>query len=138
MIKIQNSLMDKERIKTRSEKWFFNIFCFVLLIICLFTFISKVAFIRVLVDGASMSPTLKSGDVLFVTETDNIEVGDIVVIDGEKVNGKGGYDWLIKRVIAIGEKDKTVVVEIKDGGVFVGYKGEELNRRRLSSIRHYN
>lgn len=126
MYKIQASLMEKNSKEALIDKWFINFVCVLLFIFCVFLFITKIAFMSVYVDGSSMYPTLKSGDVLFVSKSTDFEVGDIVVIDGEKKNVKGGYDWLIKRVIAVGEKDKTVVVEIKDGSVFVGYKGEQL------------
>lgn len=89
--------------------------------------LNKVVFFSVYVDGPSMSPTLKSGDVLFVSKNFEVKEGDIIVIDGEKEKLDGsGYEWLIKRAIVIGEKDATKVVEIKDGKVFVGYKDQAL------------
>ena len=89
-------------------------------------FINKFVFVNVYVEGQSMYPTLTSGDVLFAYQGNDAEVGDIVVIDGEKANGKGGYDLLIKRIIAIGQKDKTIIVEIKDGKVYVGDSDQTL------------
>lgn len=88
------------------------------------------------VSGSSMYPTLESGDVLFMS---NVEVdeygsistknGDIIIIEGEKFNAKGESQLLIKRQIAKGEKDRTVVVEIKDGYVYVD--GEILKEEYL-------
>lgn len=88
------------------------------------------------VSGSSMYPTLESGDVLFMS---NVEVdeygsistknGDIIIIEDEKFNAKGESQLLIKRQIAKGEKDRTVVVEIKDGYVYVD--GEMLKEEYL-------
>jgi signal peptidase I len=88
------------------------------------------------VSGSSMYPTLQSGDVLFMS---NVEVdeygsistknGDIIIIEDEKFNAKGESQLLIKRQIAKGEKDRTVVVEIKDGYVYVD--GEMLKEEYL-------
>ncbi len=89
--------------------------------------LNRVVFFSVYVDGPSMSPTLSSGDVLFVNKKFELKEGDIIVIDGEKQNDNGtGYEWLIKRAIVIGEKDAVKVVEIKNGKVFVGYKNQIL------------
>ncbi len=128
MHKIQASLMDREKRKILVDKWTVRALCFIVLSFCLFIFFTKVLLFSVYIDGASMYPTLNSKDVVFVSRSTDVKVGDIVVIDGEKKNSQGGYDWLIKRVIAIGEKDKTVVVEIKNGSVYVGYKGEGTTR----------
>lgn len=89
--------------------------------------LNRVVFFSVYVDGPSMSPTLRNGDVLFVSKNFEVKEGDIIVIDGEKENADGtGYEWLIKRAILIGEKDAVKVVEIRDGKVFVGYKNQIL------------
>ncbi len=84
--------------------------------------LNRVVFFSVYVDGPSMNPTLNSGDVLFVNKNYELKEGDIIVIAGEKDNSQ----WIIKRAIAIGEKDRVRVVEIKDGKVFVGYKNQIL------------
>ena len=68
-----------------------------------------------------MEPTLKSQDVLFANKNISPEAGDIIVIDGMKESEDGkGYDLLIKRAIAIGQKDKTIIVELIHGRIWVG------------------
>ena len=89
--------------------------------------LNRVVFFSVYVDGPSMLPTLQSGDVLYVSKNYEVKEGDIIVIDGEKENiQKTGYEWIIKRAIAVGEKDVVKIVEIKDGKVFVGYENQTL------------
>jgi signal peptidase I len=121
---VNNNLIDDEqpqKPKRRvADKIFVIVLCCILLLMTAMIFVNKFVFLNVYVEGQSMAPTLSSGDVLFAYKGNDIEVGDIVVIDGEKSNGKNGYDLLIKRVIAIGQKDKTIVVEISGGKVYVG------------------
>ena len=118
--------------KQKKKKSVFEIILWITLslIILLSTtliILNRVVFFSVYVDGPSMSPTLKNGDVLFVSKDFEVKEGDIIVIDGEKKKPNGeGYDWLIKRAILIGEKNVVKVVEIRDGKVFVGYKNQIL------------
>ena len=124
-----NNLIDEEPQEPKkklADKIFVIVLCCLLLLMTAMIFVNKFVFLNVYVEGQSMAPTLSSGDVLFAYKGNDIEVGDIVVIDGEKSNGKNGYDLLIKRVIAIGKKDKSTIVEIKDGKVYVGQSDESL------------
>ena len=114
-------------IKQKKKKSVFEIILWItlsLIILLSSTLIilNRVVFFSVYVDGPSMNPTLNSGDVLFVNKKFEVKEGDIIVIAGEKDNSQ----WIIKRAIAIGEKDRVRVVEIKDGKVFVGYKNQVL------------
>ena len=87
---------------------------FIVLIFSVISFLFSYVFMSVVVDGASMYPTLRSGDVLMVHKTQSIKRGDIVVIkDGKDSNGNDKL--IIKRVIAT-ELDS---VEIIDGVVKV-------------------
>ena len=120
MNKVNDNLMEIKAKKKRADKIFALLLCIILIFMTALIFVNKFVFLNVYVDGQSMYPTLSSGDVLFAHKGNDVEVGDIIVIDGEKSNGRGGYDLLIKRAIAIGKKDKTVIVEIKAGKVYVG------------------
>ena len=112
--------------KKKVDKILTIVLLVVLVLMTATIFVNKFVFVNVYVEGQSMYPTLTSGDVLFAYQGNDAEVGDIVVIDGEKSNGQGGYDLLIKRIIAIGQKDKTIIVEIKDGKVYVGDSDQTL------------
>ncbi len=127
MYKVCDSLIEKAQKKEKSNRNF-NLFLaiFVLIMVTFFVFTNYI-FISVYVDGESMCPTLSDGNVLFANKNITPEEGDIIVIDGEKEKADGsGYDWLIKRAIVIGQKDKTIIVEIRDDSVWVGEEGQEL------------
>lgn len=119
MIKINDSLMEKEQKKQKSDFIATSFFLIFLFVLTLALFFNNYIFSSIYVSGQSMSPTLQSGNVLYIDSNRDVEQGDIIVIDKEKQNFKGGYDWLIKRVIAKGEKDKIVTVEIIDGYIFI-------------------
>ena len=118
-----------------SNKFFYFIMALMIAILVFVLYLNN-NYKLVDVSGSSMYPTLESGDVLFMS---NVEVdeygsistknGDIIIIEDEKFNAKGESQLLIKRQIAKGEKDRTVVVEIKDGYVYVD--GEMLKEEYL-------
>ena len=69
--------------------------------------------------GDSMNPTLESGDVLFTqkisTYFKKYDRGDIVVLNGQGMEGYSKSEYLIKRVIGLpGE-----TVKIEDGNVYI-------------------
>ncbi|MCR5529256.1 MAG: signal peptidase I [Saccharofermentans sp.] len=69
--------------------------------------------------GDSMKPTLYSGDMVYTlkipTYTHNYNRGDIVILDGEDMEGYDREEYLIKRVIGLpGE-----TVRIADGHVYI-------------------
>ena len=69
--------------------------------------------------GDSMSPTLESGDVLFTqkisTYLKKYERGDIVVLNGQNMEGYNKSEYLIKRIVGLpGE-----TVKIADGNVYI-------------------
>ena len=115
MYKINDSLLERKNKKIKSDFAFLRAIAFIALIVVVITTLSTYVFFNVVVDGASMKPTLYSGDVLIANRTLKCERGSLVVIDGVKEKEDGGYYWLIKRVIAM-EGD---FVEIKDGDVYV-------------------
>ena len=128
MYKVKDSLIENAQKQAKGNR-IFNLVLGIafLLVLTIFVF-SNFILISVYVDGTSMDHTLHSGEVIFANKTLTATEGDIIVIDGEKVSADGkGYDWLIKRAIVIGKKDKTMVVEIKEGKVWVGEKGQELS-----------
>ena len=71
-------------------------------------------FIKVVVDGNSMYPTLKDGQVITVSLVDDYDYGSIVVIKDELQD-----EWIVKRVIAKGGD----TVEIKNGKVSLRKQG---------------
>ena len=126
--------VSENEIKTEQKKSIIEIILWIVLILIIalsstLIVLNRVVFFNVYVDGPSMNPTLQSGDVLFVNKKFEVKEGDIIVIDGEKLNAQGTeYEWLIKRAIVVGEKNAVKVVEIKDGKVFVGYKNQVLEQ----------
>ena len=75
--------------------------------------------------GGSMEPTLYDGDVVFTqkitTYTKGYDRGDIVILDGENMDGYNHEEYLIKRIIGLpGE-----TVRIADGKVLIKKPGEE-------------
>lgn len=134
MNKVNDSLIEVKTKNKKADKIFALVLCIVLLLTTALIFVNKFVFLNVYVDGQSMYPTLNSGDVLFAVKGNNVVEGDIIVVDGVKKNGNGGYDLLIKRVIAIGKKDKTTIVEIKNGKVYVGDSDENLKELKESYL----
>lgn len=115
MIKVNDSLIEVQKKQQRSD---FNFVIFLLvaaLVISSMTVINNNLIKSVYVSGPSMMSTLHNQDVLFMDVHAKSQNGDIIVIDGEKKNGT----WIIKRQIAVGEKDRKVIVEIKGGMVYV-------------------
>lgn len=74
--------------------------------------------------GDSMSPTLESGDVLFTqkisTYFNKYERGDIVVLNGQNMEGYNKSEYLIKRIVGLpGE-----TVKIENGNVYIKPQGQ--------------
>lgn len=118
MHKITDSLSERERKTAISNLIFYEMILVFLLVITIIITLNTYVFFNVLVDGSSMYPTLKTGDVLVANRQRETVFGDIIVIDGEKTDGKGGYEWLIKRAIAF----EGQTVEITDGKVIIDGK----------------
>ncbi len=118
MYKINDSLMEKARAKTKSDFIVFIVVAILALVLCVVTFLNNFVFFSVLIDGPSMEPTMYTGDVLVANRYKKPTHGSIVIISGEKDND----EWLIKRVIAM-EGDR---VDIRgDNCVYVWYAGTE-------------
>jgi len=99
-----------ERAESERENRVFLIMCVFLLIwFAAFFLLNNYNFMYVEVDGASMNKTLNDKDVLCVNKRIKAGYGDIIIIDKVKHNTSGGYDYLIKRVIAVG--GDTVKIE---------------------------
>lgn len=103
--------------------WVDTLMFAVILILLLFTF-----FVRpVVVDGNSMNPTLKNGDVLTVRSVNTkIQKGDIVVTQNPLEKP------LVKRVIATG--GDTIDFDFMDGVVIVN--GVALNEPYIAEATH--
>ena len=73
----------------------------------------KTYFYPTVIPSESMVPTLLVNDYVLYTKTDDVEVGDIVLF---KLNSSD--EFLTKRIVAIGDKEETVI-EVKNDGVYV-------------------
>lgn len=105
--------MNKKSVKDIAQ-WLLHITAAIVLGLSITIFIGRLT----IVDGNSMSPTLKNQDVIIIERITprfgNIEQGDIVVLKiPELLEGKKKY--AIKRVIATENQH----VKIRDGKVFV-------------------
>ena len=110
------SLYEKNRREIKFDVWFGIITSIILFIIALAVFITNFVFIKVYIQGSSMYPTLKTGEVVMVNTYRAPDYGEVIVISGEKDNG----DWLIKRAIAFGGD----TVKIEGGYVYLKKSGE--------------
>jgi signal peptidase I len=111
-------------------EWFLHIAVAVVLGLGITTYIGRLT----IVDGNSMSPTLKNQNVIIIEcltpRFGNIKQGDIVVLKiPELLEGKKKY--AIKRVIATENQH----VEIRDGKVFVD--GSELSESYTNTSETY-
>ncbi len=126
MYKVNDSLVEQNINKERSDRRFFLCAVVILLVLLVIVCLNTFVFFNVRVSGPSMDNTLyggingeENGDVLVANKLKTPKRGDIIIIDGVKFNAeKGCYEWLIKRVIAL-EGD---TVEIKGGYVYLNGK----------------
>ena len=114
MYKIRNSIIENIKLEEKANRRFLAITALFVALLCFVFFLFTHVFFNVLVEGDSMRPTLKSGDVLTVNALKDIERGDIIIIDN---HGK----LIIKRVIAL-PYDR---IKIKDGYKIKYYKQQE-------------
>ncbi|MBQ9485371.1 MAG: signal peptidase I [Clostridia bacterium] len=110
------TLYQKNEREIRSNIVFGIVASVVLFLLAAAVIFNNLLFVKVYVNGSSMYPTLKSGDIVSLSVFRTPNYGDIVVISGEKENG----DWLIKRAIAFGGDS----VKIENGKVFLKKTGE--------------
>lgn len=126
MYKVRDSLQEKINKKERSDLIFLFVFGLMVIVMTALVFLYSVVFFNVVVEGPSMQPTLKTGDVLVASKYTDAKKGSLIVIDGVKWdNSQKDYVWLIKRAIAFGGD----TVQIKDGSVFVN--GEKIDEPYL-------
>ena len=109
MVKICDSLVERQRAKERSDGYFLLAMAFITAIMWVIMALNYFVFFSVRVQGPSMQPTLYTGDVLLVNRLKPVEKNSVIVIKGEKEY------WLIKRVIATAGD----VIEYKDEYVYI-------------------
>jgi len=81
----------------------------ILVVVLIRTFIAT----PIRVDGSSMNPTLKHGNIMILNKLAKVDRFDIVVISSSKT-----HDTLIKRVIGLpGE-----TIEVRDGKIYINDK----------------
>ncbi|MBR5827068.1 MAG: signal peptidase I [Clostridia bacterium] len=115
---------------TFKDKLYINIYdiasvlvAAVVTIMVLFTFVFRIVF----VDGGSMLPTLRDGDMLVVSAYDREpEYGQVVIVT--QPNGFG--DPIVKRIIAT--ENQTVYIDFSKGDVFVD--GVLLNEPYINNL----
>ena len=97
------------------KKFLKTVYPYVIIIVVV-VLIRTFLFTPVRVDGPSMNPTLKNGDIMILNKVSKIDRFDIVVIKSKKLD-----DVLIKRVIALpGES-----IEVRNGITYIN--GKKLN-----------
>ena len=116
MYKIRNSILENIKKEERANRRFLAFTALFVVLLSFIFFLFTEVYFNVIVEGDSMKPTLKSGDVLTVNTLKDVERGDIIIVDN---HGK----LIIKRVIAL-PYDR---IKIKDGFVFVNGKLLEEN-----------
>ena len=116
MYKINDSLVERQTAKEKSDRLFLLWVALIVAIMTVIMALNQFVFFTVQVKGQSMQPTLYTNDFLIANRLKKVERGSIIIIEGET-----GY-WLIKRVIACDEGDK---IELKDGYVYLN--GVKLN-----------
>ncbi len=112
-VKVNDSLLEKERSKQKDNLFFLIISFFALVVMLIVVVLNTFVFFIADVDGSSMYPTLTDGDKLMTNRYKDIEIDSIITV--KQKDGNGNDVLWIKRVIALGG-DR---VEIKDGYVYV-------------------
>lgn len=132
MVKIADSIWEKEIKERKSSLRFYLFLSIVAYIIICMILLNTFVFFRVRVDGRSMVSTLQDGDILLVNKENKVSRGDVIIIDNVVADRTGKYVYIIKRVIAT----EGQVVELKGGYVYVD--GEKLNEPYLDDFQRTN
>lgn len=106
--------IDKYSEKDKGNELSFLLLVLFLILVSAFIFTVNNWFIKVVVDGNSMYPTLQNEQVVTVSLVDEYDYGSIIVIKDELKN-----DWIVKRVIAKGGD----TVKIENGKVSLKKQG---------------
>lgn len=107
MVKIRNSIAEEKERERKSNFRFIAVLMIIALVLYTLVVIFTQCLLTVLIDGDSMNPTIKDGEIVVVSRYSGIQYGDVVVIDM-------GNRLLIKRVIGMGGD----TIEIQDGKVY--------------------
>ena len=112
------SLYGRRNREIKSSVIFGAVSSVLLIVLAAFIIVNNFVFIKVLVSGRSMYPTLKDSDLVSVNVYSIPTYGDIIVISGEDVSDTN--KWIIKRAIAFGGD----TVKIEGGEVYLKKSGE--------------
>ena len=106
--------IDQYSEKDKGSELSFLLLVLLFVLVSAFIFTMNNWFIKVVVDGNSMHPTLQNQQVVTVSLVDEYDYGSIIVIEGELKS-----DWIVKRVIAKGGD----TVKIENGKVYLRKQG---------------
>ncbi len=111
----------KQEIIAAALEWFVTIAVGVLVGVLVVLFVAQ----KDVVYGESMVPTLESGFVVFTekisTYFDNYKRGDIVILDGQGMEGYYHEEYLIKRIVGLpGE-----TIRVADGVIYIREAGSD-------------
>jgi signal peptidase I len=113
VVKLRNSLAEKSKKQSKTNRILSGAIFVVTLILALLIVMNTFVFMTIEIDGSSMYPTLYNGDVIKVNKLIEPERGDIVII--KKHSQDKGNILVVKRVIAIGGD----TIRIEDGVVYL-------------------
>jgi len=104
----------------KNKSWIFYLVAgFLALVLIAIILVNNLVFIKIQVDGDSMTSTLQNGDIVTANKVIDAKYGDIIVIDGELIED-GVSKLIIKRAIAFGGD----TVRIEGGLVYLKKAGE--------------
>lgn len=123
MVKGQVGLVEQEKKRDRNDFTLTLILSIIVGITLIFFIVFQYFVFLVTIDGSSMENTLQNGETLIASKYADIDRGDIVVIEKQKVENEQTINYLvIKRVIGIA--GDVVRINSDEGCVYLKKAGE--------------